>query len=157
MYKSFYVFFFSFFFCTLAISQVKIKGKVSDAGNEKPLEFANVALLSSGDSSLINGATADLEGNFSFSAQPGSYILRVGFIGYENLYRKLELNENQVNLGNLRLAPGEETLDEVTVTGVTSMFESDIDKRVYNVENNILAEGGTASPAAKYLAFHPSE
>ncbi|MFN3801165.1 TonB-dependent receptor domain-containing protein [Belliella pelovolcani] len=125
--------------------EVDVKGKVRDALTDDALEFANVALLSRIDSSLITGATADLNGNFGFKAKRGQYLLRVGFIGYDNFYKTVEVKDNQLNLGILKLNPGEKTLDEVTVTGVTSMFESDIDKRVYNVENNILAEGGTAS------------
>lgn len=132
-------------FFRIAAAQVDVKGKIRDASSSEALEFANVALLSLSDSSIVTGATADLEGNFNFKANPGNYLLRIGFIGYTNLFKKIEVKGNQVNLGTLRLEPGEEMLDQVTVTGVTSMFQSDIDKRVYNVENNILAEGGTAS------------
>src|SRR5690606_19603289 len=41
--------------------------------------------------------------------------------------------------------PSAADLEEVTVQGVTSMFETDIDKRRYNVENSIVAGGATAS------------
>lgn len=38
-----------------------------------------------------------------------------------------------------------QNLDEVVIEGVTSLFESDIDKRIYNVENGIVAKGVTVS------------
>lgn len=139
---------FIFCFFTIFISQAQeaeIKGKVRDAKTNEALEFANIALLSLRDSSLVTGTTADFEGNFSFKSTSGKFLLRVGFIGYDHTFKTIEVKDRQLNLGNIKLQQGEKTLDEVTVVGVTSMFESDIDKRVYNVENNILAEGASAS------------
>ncbi|MCC5938310.1 MAG: TonB-dependent receptor [Lunatimonas sp.] len=136
------------FFGIIATSygqETNLSGRVRDAESGKVLEFANVALLLPSDSSVVTGATANLDGDFSFSAKQGQYLLRVGYIGYESLFRMLEVTGDEMRLGNLRLQVGAETLDEVTVSGVTSMFESDIDKRTYNVENSILAEGATAS------------
>ncbi|RAI95279.1 TonB-dependent receptor domain-containing protein [Algoriphagus yeomjeoni] len=131
-----------------AISQeIRIKGKVMDGKREAGLEFANIALLSPTDSALVTGGMSDLDGSFEFSASAGDYILRVGFIGYLEFYEKINLgeNKNSVNLGTITLEEDAQNLDEVVVEGVTSMFESDIDKRTYNVENSIVAEGQTAS------------
>jgi iron complex outermembrane recepter protein len=125
--------------------QTEVRGQIKDAQTNEALEFANIALLSPTDSSLITGARADFEGNFSFPAPAGQYLLRVGFIGYDELHKEIEVRGRQTNLGSIRLYPGEKTLAEVTVTGIRAMFESDIDKRVFNVENNILAEGASAS------------
>ncbi|MEP0712539.1 MAG: TonB-dependent receptor, partial [Algoriphagus sp.] len=127
--------------------EVKIRGKVIDGKRESGLEFANVALLTPSDSSLVTGGMSDLDGNFEFSTAAGEYILRVGFIGYLEFYEKITLGEskNSVNLGTITLVEDAQNLDEVVVEGVTSMFESDIDKRTYNVENSIVAEGQTAS------------
>ncbi len=125
--------------------ETSVSGRVRDGDTGKALEFANVAVLDPGDSSIVAGATADFEGRFSFSSKNGLYLLRVGYIGYALKYEELKLEGGDKSLGNIRLTSDEQTLDEVTVTGVTSMFESDIDKRTYNVENSILAEGATAS------------
>jgi len=128
-----------------AYSQTTIRGKVRDAETGKPLEFTNVALLNPSDSTLITGAMSGANGNFSIETQPGNYLVRAGFMGYQLAYKRVEVGNEPVNVGNLRLAPTEEMLEEVTVTGVQSMFKSDIDKRTYNVENSILAEGASAS------------
>ena len=48
-------------------------------------------------------------------------------------------------MGNIKLVSNARNLEEVTVQGIVSMFESDIDRRRYNVENSIVAEGATAS------------
>ena len=118
-----------------------------DGKREVGLEFANIALLSPTDSALITGGMSDLDGNFEFTTTAGDYILRVGFIGYLEFYERVTFapNRNSVNLGTITLEEDAQNLDEVVVEGVTSMFESDIDKRTYNVENSIVAEGQTAS------------
>lgn len=141
--------FFLFIMSSLdAFSQeIKLKGKVMDGKRETGLEFANIALISPTDSALVTGGMSDLEGNFEFSTAPGDYILRVGFIGYLEFFERVTFapNRNSVNLGTITLEEDAQNLDEVVVEGVTSMFESNIDKRTYNVENSIVAEGQTAS------------
>ncbi len=131
---------------TILAQGVQLKGKVQDRDNRQPLEFANVALLSPGDSSVITGNMTDLQGVFQFESAPGSYIFRVGFIGYKSHFEPVQLGQkNTVNFGTIALQADASSLDEVLVEGVTSMFESDIDKRRYNVENSIVSEGATAS------------
>ena len=131
---------------------VSIRGKVKERGSEKTLEFANVALLSISDSSVVGGGMTGLDGSFDFITQPGKYILRIGFIGYESYFRNLDLGERRnVNLGTIALALDAANLEEVVVEGVTSIFESDIDKRRYDVENSVVAEGATASELLETL------
>lgn len=131
---------------------ISIRGKVKERGSDKTLEFANVALLSVSDSSVVGGVMTGLDGGFDFITKPGKYILRVGFIGYESHFRDLDLGERRnVNLGTIALALDAANLQEVVVEGVTSIFESDIDKRKYDVENSVVAEGATASELLETL------
>jgi len=131
---------------------ISIKGKVKERGSDKTLEFANVALLSVSDSSVVGGGMTGLDGEFDFITKPGKYILRIGFIGYESHFRDLDLGERRnVNLGTIALALDAANLEEVVVEGVTSIFESDIDKRRYDVENSVVAEGATASELLETL------
>ena len=102
-------------------SQTTVRGKVRDAETGKVLEFANVALLNPGDSSLVTGAMSGVTGDFSIETEPGIYLVRAGFIGYRLAYKRVEVGNEPVNVGNLRLPPTEEMLEEVTVTGVQSM------------------------------------
>lgn len=138
---------FSFLISRSAEAQgIFIKGKAIEAETSDALEFANIALLSVSDSSLITGTMSDLNGAFAFTTSAGDYILRVGFIGYESRFKNISLGAtDEVNVGSVRLAKSAQNLDEVVVEGLSSMFESDIDKRRYNVENSIVAEGATAS------------
>jgi iron complex outermembrane receptor protein len=130
-----------------------VKGKVVDRESNQAMEFANIALLNVADSSLVTGGMSDLDGSFSFDTeQSGDFILRVGFIGYENYFRNISIGEkSSLNVGTLRIRTDATNLQEVVVEGVTSMFESDIDKRTYNVENSIVAEGATATELLETL------
>ncbi len=132
--------------------EIIIKGKVKEKGSDKALEFANVALLSVNDSVVVDGSISDLDGGFDFISKPGNYILRVGFIGYDSYFKNLELGERRnVNLGMISLSSNAANLETVVVEGVKSIFESDIDKRRYDVENSIVAEGATASELLETL------
>ncbi|PSL05743.1 outer membrane beta-barrel family protein [Cecembia rubra] len=153
--SNFAVWAFIFLSIELHAQTTTIKGKVSDGDNNRPMEFANIALLTIEDSSLVTGGMTDLEGRFSFDTdQKGNFMLRVGFMGYENYWQEVSLgNKNILNLGNIIIRVDATNLQEVVVEGVTSMFESDVDKRKYNVANSILAEGASA---AELLATLPS-
>lgn len=151
---SYFLFLIFFFWSMMLQAQTyTIKGKVTDRESNQPMEFANIALLNIADSSLVTGGMSDLDGTFSFGTdQSGEFLLRVGFIGYDNYFRKINLADKEVlNVGNLRVRPDATNLEEVVVEGVTSMFESDIDKRTYNVENSIVAEGATATELLETL------
>src|SRR5690606_22131314 len=108
--------------CYSALAQsVHLKGRVTDESTGNPLEFANIALLSPSDSAVVPGGMTGLDGTFDIRAEPGSYIFRVGFIGYESYIRKVSIgNRANENFGNIKLVPSAGDLEEVTVQGVTS-------------------------------------
>src|SRR5438034_8651101 len=54
------------------------------------------------------------------------------------------LNNIDKDLGNIKLSSDATTLQGVTVTASSSALKLDIDKRVFNVEKNIVTTGGTA-------------
>ena len=129
----------------ISAQDVKISGYVLDAETQKPLDFSNISLLNASDSSLISGTLADLDGDFHLTAPTGDYILRVSFIGYTTHYQPLAVKPGRnIKLEPVLLNSDAQILSQVTVTGIRSMFQSDIDKRVYNVENSVIAQGGTA-------------
>lgn len=70
-------------FCTgLRASAQTVSGKVFDE-SKKPVPYANVVILSAGDSAFIAGTTTNDDGAFSIrNAAPGN-ILKASFVGYE--------------------------------------------------------------------------
>ncbi|HEY0271921.1 MAG TPA: TonB-dependent receptor, partial [Chitinophaga sp.] len=54
------------------------------------------------------------------------------------------LSQFEKDMGSIKLEPDTHTLDAVTVTGSKPLMKMDIDKKVFNVEKNIVSAGGTA-------------
>ena len=70
----------------LAAAQT-ITGRVVDAVTQEPLPSASVAVLGE-DGGLLGGAATTLEGEFELAGlDPGTYVIRASFIGYDALVR----------------------------------------------------------------------
>jgi iron complex outermembrane recepter protein len=148
----FYFPIFLLFAMNAASQTFTVKGKVTDRESGDPMEFANIALLNPNDSSMVTGIMSELDGSFIIDSDMGEFLLRVGFMGYESAFKSISVGDKSVlNVGNIRIRTDATNLQEVVVEGVTSMFESDIDKRSYNVENSIVAEGATATELLETL------
>ncbi len=128
----------------MAKGQSEIMGRVVEQGSGQPLEFSNISLMTPADSSMVNGTVSGMEGRFELQAEPGRYLLRVGFIGFEELWQEVSLERGTKNLGDIELFSLAAQLGEVTVEAAASLFRSEFDRRIFNLENTILAEGGTA-------------
>ncbi len=127
----------------------KITGKVIDSQSKEPLEFVNVTLRKQGSTQFLNyGTTTDQNGNFSLSNLPfDKYTVVVSFIGYNAFEQDIVLSSGltEVNLRQVPLTEDSNLLDEVQVIGVRSQMRLDIDKKVFNVDQDISSTGGSAS------------
>ncbi|TVQ90498.1 MAG: TonB-dependent receptor [Bacteroidetes bacterium] len=135
-----------FFLTFLSLNaQNTIIGIVKNAENNSPLEFSQIALMEKQDSTLVTGTTTDLDGRFRIETRRGGdFLLRVSFIGFEELWMPVTVESGRNNLSEIYLAPGAQQLSEVQVTAAAALFRSEADRRVFNVENMTVAEGGTA-------------
>ncbi len=131
-------------------------GKVVDAKTKKPVEYASVVLLWFNKDSLIAGGLAKENGDFSLDGLPayGGYRLRISFIGYKNYETKVYIvppNKIDQDLGDIKLEPDEKLLKEVEVSAEKSTFVMSVDRKVYNVDKDLSAKGGTALDAVKNI------
>ena len=129
------------------MAQSVIHGIIKDA-NEKPIQFANVLLLSSLDSSLVKGMISDASGKYSFeNIKKGSYRISASFTGMEPVFTPVietTPDKKEMNAGMIHLKNSPVKLKGVTVDVKKPMFEQKIDRMVINVKNSITAAGGTA-------------
>lgn len=134
-------------FAVMAIDAAVVKGKIVDAGGSA-LDFVNVVLTSKSDKASVYGAISDEHGQFVVESVPaGEYVLEITFVGYQTIKRDVtikSLNE-QVALGKLVLREDAKMLGEVEVVGQASQMRFDIDKKVFNVDQNLAASGASAS------------
>ncbi len=132
-----------------AVGQGTITGRVFDAKSGQAVEYATVAALNPQDSTPVTGAVTGPNGSFEMKVKNGRYLLRISFIGYTPYYHPntIVVSEKnpKVNLGKIQVSPGAVMIDEVMVTAERTMVEYQLDKRVVNVDKNLVAGGGTAT------------
>lgn len=123
----------------------QIRGTVRD-NDSNPIEFANVALYSISDSSLIAGTITNREGHFSLSNDYNSdAYLQISFIGYET--KMVEAANEQ----RITLLPETTELGELVVNGDMPRIRVRNDALVTSVENTVLRKAGTANDVLKRL------
>ncbi|PQA54910.1 outer membrane beta-barrel protein [Siphonobacter curvatus] len=128
-------------------AQTDLRGRVTDPAGIA-IEFATLALYSAADSTLVKGTVSDSLGQFGFTRMPlGAYYVEARFVGYQpQRSARFTLSEKQPQLllPTLKLQPGEQDLQTLTVTAKKPLVEQRIDRTVMNIENSILSEGNTA-------------
>ena len=78
----------------------EISGKVIDTSNEK-VPFANILLLSSADSTFVQGTSADENGRFLLrGVEPNLYLLQASYVGSGSKPLALDIKAD-VKLGAL--------------------------------------------------------
>lgn len=126
-----------------------VRGRVTDARSGESIEYATVALLNPKDSTLKGGTVTEGNGSFRLEAPYGRYLLRITFVGYEPQYYKnavtISAEHPSVNLGKVAINPQATMMEAVEISAERSMVEYQLDKRVVNVDKNIVSGGGTAT------------
>ncbi|MDP4799055.1 MAG: TonB-dependent receptor [Crocinitomicaceae bacterium] len=128
---------------------ISITGKVLTYEQSKPLEYVSLKLYKLPDSSFVKGSFSNPDGKFQILASPGKYYLKLSVTLYEDeLTESFELKPTQANLhlGTLRMQkPKTQETKEVVVRGQKEVMETGIDKKVYNVAEDLNVNGGTAN------------
>jgi len=126
-----------------------VRGNVVEAAARKPLPNANVALFRTSDSALVSGQSAGIDGRFTISSvDEGSYYITISYIGYTSKTIPsvtLGVNAHSVDLGAIALQESAVSLNEIVVTGDKALFNNSIDRKVYNVSQDLMSGAGSAS------------
>jgi len=134
--------------CSVAQSTSgKIEGSVSNEKGE-PLEYVTVLLRQPQDSVLVAGAITNAAGNYSFEpVAPANYILTLTFVGYRKQSMLIELRDatSIYKAPAIILKEDANILGEVVIRGQKPLVEQDGGKLILNVQNSIIAAGGSAA------------
>lgn len=134
------------------MAEVGIKGTIVDAGDQSPLDFVNIALFKPGSKTPLTGVSTDNNGVFNIpTVANGKYNLRISYVGYSTVNQVLEITGKTINLGIIKLDEDSRKLKEVEVVAQGSQMHFDIDKKVFSVDQNISAAGGSASDVLKNI------
>jgi len=135
--------------CTTVFGQTTpigiIKGKIVTEDNQA-VAYASVTLLDTQKEFLL-GAITEEDGSFLFEKVVlDSVILDIQFLGYQTVKKTLVLNRKvkKIDLGNIILQEDAKQLDEVVVTAEKSTYSLQLDKKVFEVGKDALAQGGSA-------------
>ena len=138
---------FAFIFLSVfSYSQGSLKLNVVDQAG-KPLEYVNARLFPTKDSTVVSGAYSNIEGKINLENIPfGFYYLKVTFFGFEDaIIEQIIINKEnrKVQIGEVVLKNmQQQELDEVVIKAGKSLIESSIDKRTYNVSEDMTTLGG---------------
>lgn len=126
---------------------ITITGSVLEGESKKNIEFATIKLLRCSDSSFIAGANSKNDGSFSVSAKFQTCLLAyVKFVGFEPLYRIIDCKEGMdvYDIGALELNSIQQ-LKEVKLSADLEILKAGIDKKIYNVSEDLTTKGGSAN------------
>lgn len=128
-----------------SFGQGMITGRVVDETDKAGIEFSTVTLFNTADSSLVSGTVTDSSGMFTLeNVASGAYYIKLSFIGFKSNYLSgitIDPQNPVADLGEVSLKPSSE-LGTIDITVSQNVFETKIDKKVFNADQNLTSKGG---------------
>lgn len=104
------------------------------------IEYANIVVLDSNDSTYINGTVSDKDGAFFICmTKDENRVLRISALGYKTKY----LPTTQENMGNITLTENDIILGEVVVKGNAPRYKLEGDGMTTSITGTILEKAGS--------------
>ncbi len=124
-----------------------VVGTLVDSTTNEALMYVTVGIMQQSDSTLVKGAFTTEKGEFEAKGIiPGRYYLLVSAVGYETLWKPIEVKNNTA-LGIIKMKQGAAMLDAVEITAARPMFAMEGEKMIYNVAEDPSVQDGTTSDA----------
>ncbi|OMQ11818.1 outer membrane beta-barrel family protein [[Flexibacter] sp. ATCC 35103] len=128
-----------------AKNKVKVTGKVFEKISKQPLEYATISITAPNDTKVIAGGITNPKGEFDIAVAPGTYDIKIEFISFKPTEIKGRNIQDDTNLGVVNLSEDAAQLNEVVIRQEKSTVEIKLDKKVYNVGQDMMVKGGTVS------------
>ncbi len=129
----------------MAKAKLKITGKVIEKTSKQALEYATITLRLPNNPKAVTGGITNNKGEFSVEAAAGTYDITIEFISFKSTEIKGKTIDSNTNLGTIGLAEDAAQLNEVVVRAEKTTVEIKLDKKVFNVGNDLMVKGGTVS------------
>jgi hypothetical protein len=138
----------------IAFAQEKqqISGKIVDAQNNAvpyaSISFSNKTVKE--NAALFSDATlTDEKGNFIINLIPGNYEITIDAVDFKKLVVTKSIGQNP-NLGNIKIESEQQVtnaktkdIEGVTLTSTAKPYKIELDKRTYDVNQDIISKGGS--------------
>jgi len=126
----------------------KVEGKLVEKESDTPVEYANIVIFNSTDSSLVTGGITGPGGTFELADVPyGDYYMEIRFIGYDDAtVNKLILDQENksLDLGTIEISLSSLELEGAVISAEKMAVEYKLDRKVVNVSQDIAATGASA-------------
>ena len=117
-----------------------LSGKIIEQSTKEPMEFVNVALYYTTDSSLVTGVVTDKNGTYTFAnVNEGKYYLQISFIGFETIFTPefSVSTTSQIDKGTIEIKASSYVLNDVTVTDEKSILQTNIAINTHRNRRNV--------------------
>src|SRR5690554_235874 len=130
-----------------------ITGELISEALDEPIPQANIRVLQESDSTFVTGKASDLDGRFTIPVRNGSYILQISFIGYNDLYKDVEVTSSNpvVELGKLVMSLDNVLLSETIVTAKAAEIVVKGDTLEYNADSYKVTESAVVEDLLKKM------
>ena len=124
----------------------RYKGTIIDEQGQ-PVAYANIALLSPQDSTLITGGVSNESGLFVIPCEQKPVLARISFVGYKTIYKQCNTKE----IGTIRMQPETLTLKGVTVKGQRLLYTATDNGLKVTVQGTPLEQFGSVTDMLTHL------
>jgi len=122
-----------------------VSGIVTDSETSEPLEYATILMKHNKIPDKTFSGVTDEFGRFIVDVNPGIYELKIDYISFVSFSDENFLVKGDTNIGNIALELDVSVLDEVEVRAERTQVEIRLDKKIYNVGQDITVKGGNVS------------
>ncbi len=125
---------------------VTLSGLIKDKTDKSALSYVHVVLKTENDSAFVTGTITNEEGRFTLSnIKPNNYYFEISFMGYVTKRQSIYVGNLSefLDVSSIDLEESIRTLNEVVVSAKQDEVGSKMDKKSFNVEDNISQSGGS--------------
>jgi outer membrane receptor protein involved in Fe transport len=138
-------------------------GRIVDGNTNKGIDASSVQLTQikvnpqtkEKSETIISGQLTKPNGDFSLENLPtsGEMKLKITAIGYLSLEKsvKFQAPNFDLDLGNIKLEQDAKQLEEIKVVATKPFMQMGVDRKIFNVERNLVSTGQTATELMKNI------
>ncbi len=146
-----------------ASSNGRFYGRIVDAKTNKGIDASSIQLTQikinpqtkEKTETILSGQLTKANGDFSLENLPtmGEMKLKISAIGYIALEKTVKFQPPifDADLGNIKLEQDAKQLEEITVVGSKPFMQMGVDRKIFNVEKNLVSTGQTATELMKNI------
>jgi outer membrane receptor protein involved in Fe transport len=125
-----------------AQADILVKGTVIESESSQAIPFASISARSLDQDEILGGTNSDLDGSFEFNISSSECVFVISFMGFKDKsISDFQVNNGQIDLGIVSMEANSERLEEIEVLAEKSKLEFKLDKRVFNVGQDISSSG----------------